>query len=527
MRPYIFIPGLLFALLFSTFFSVSFSQTITTIAGGIGDDTTAIIYGRTFRPSDFAKGVGGDVVFADFLTTNSSRYFRKLDPVTGIITSIPAPFGTSLIKVGSDWYYIYNGIVYKQSSPGVVTQVAGSGTSSYSGDGGLATSAGVSPKGIAFDNSGNLYIADGYNRRVRKVNTLGIISTVAGNGSSGFSGDGGNALLASLKNDGGIALDAIGNLYIMDDGNNRIRKVDPSGIITTFAGGGTQTGNGVPATMAKLVSIKSIAEDGLGNLYVATRYAVKKIDGSGTINTVAGTDTAGYSGDGGPATSARLNEVANVAFDGAGNFYIADQNNSRIRKVNSAGVITTVVGNNLPFSGFGGDGGSPLLAVFANINSLAADRFGNIFIADGLNNRVRKLNASGSINTVAGNGFSGFVGDGVPATDAAIDYPTNIAVDKFGNLFITSYNNHHIRKVNSAGTVSIYAGGGADPGDGIPATAALIAANGLTVDTAGNVYFSELETQRVRKIDVVTGLVTTIAGGGVFRRWAYRPRLQV
>jgi sugar lactone lactonase YvrE len=224
------------------------------------------------------------------------------------------------------------------STSGTITTFAGNGTQGFSGDGGPATSAGLSyPGGVAVDAAGNLYIADTSNHRVRKVSTSGTITTVAGNGTFGFSGDDGPATNATLSYPTEVAVDAVGNLYIADTGNLRVRKVSASGTITTVAGNGIYgfSGDGGPATNASLVIPRGVAVDAVGNLYIADygNSRVRKVSSWGTITTVAGNGSPGFSGDGGPATSAALGYPRGVAVDAAGNLYIADTDNNRVRKV--------------------------------------------------------------------------------------------------------------------------------------------------------------------------------------------------
>jgi DNA-binding beta-propeller fold protein YncE len=334
----------------------------------------------------------------------------------------------------------------------VITTVAGNGTAGFSGDGGPATSASLeTPIGIAVDVAGNLYIADTANNRVRKVSPGGIITRVAGSGVRGFSGDGGLATSASLWNPSGLAVDAAGNLYIADASNNRIRKVSPSGIITTVAGGGTgYFSDGGPATSGSLVFVQGVAVDPAGNLYIADRYTmcIRKVSPSGTISTVAGNGLWAFSGDGGPATSASLSWPDGVALDVAGNLYIADTANNRVRKVSPAGIITTVAGNGT--GGFSGDGGPATSASLYSPYGMALDGAGNLYIADTGNNRIRKVSPSGTISTVAGSGISGFSADGEPATSALLNRPHGVALDTAGNLYIADTGNNRIRKVWAA-----------------------------------------------------------------------------
>jgi uncharacterized protein (TIGR03437 family) len=336
------------------------------------------------------------------------------------------------------------------------------------------------PSGLALDRSGNLFIADTGNNRIRKVSTSGIITTVAGNGNAGFSGDGGPATMASLNIDivgVGIAVDGSGNLYIADAFNNRIRKVSTDGIITTVAGNGfgASTGNGGfsgdggPATAAELYLPSGVAVDGSGNLFIADlgNIRIRKVSASGVISTFAGNGTTGFSGDGGLATSAALNLAQAVAVDGSGNLFIADSGNNRIRKVSASGIITTVAGNGPSCSAssangcgsFSGDGGPATSAGLDGPAAVAVDGSGDLFIVDSGNIRIREVSAGGVITTVAGDGeFLAFIfpgpvpGDGGPATSASLSGPAGVAVDGSGDLFIADSLNCRIREVLASGT---------------------------------------------------------------------------
>jgi sugar lactone lactonase YvrE len=323
---------------------------------------------------------------------------------------------------------------------------AGNGTAGYSGDNGPATSATLSPAGIAVDSAGNLYIAD--SNRIRKI-SKGTITTVAGNGTYGFSGDNGPATSAQLFNPQGVAVDAAGNLYIADTYNNRIRKVS-NGVITTVAGNGTSGSRdeNIPATSAQLNWPYGVAVDAAGNIYIANTYnnRVCKVSG-GMITTVAGNGTHGYGGDNGPATAAQLSWPDGVAVDAAGNLYIADTDNDRIRKV-SGGVITTVAGNGT--EGFSGDKGPATSAQLGWPYSVAVDAAGNLYIADTYNNHIRKV-SNGVITTVGGDGTFGFGGDNGPATSAAVS-PAGIAVDSAGALYVADGVNNRIRILTPTGS---------------------------------------------------------------------------
>ena len=289
----------------------------------------------------------------------------------------------------------FNSLVWAQG-PGTITTFAGTGQGGFSGDGGPATLAKLGrPAAVFGDLAGNTYIADAHNHRIRKVDASGIITTVAGNGTAGYSGDGGLATQASLNLPYGISVDNLGNIYIADQLNHRIRKVDTSGIITTVAGNGT----------------------------------------------------AGYSGDGGPATAAGLNQPWDVYVDGSGEVYVADRLNHRIRKVDTSGIITTVAGNGT--AGYSGDGVAATAASLKSPLGLLVDAQGILFIADDNNQRIRKVDLSGIITTVAGNDSRGYSGDGMLSTETSLNSPHDVYVDQVGNIFIADTDNDRIRKVAS------------------------------------------------------------------------------
>jgi RHS repeat-associated protein len=329
----------------------------------------------------------------------------------------------------------------------IINTVAGTGQGGYSGDGGPASDAQLNnAHGIAIDAGRNLYIADTGNHRIRKVDTSGIITTVAGNGYYGYSGDGWPAVWAQLFYPNDVDLDAGGNLYIADTNNHRIRKVDTSGIITTVAGNGYYgySGDGGPAIQAQLNNPTGLAVDSWGNLYIAdsNNQRIRKIDTNGFITTVAGRSSQGYSGDGGPAIQAQLNNPTGLAVDSWGNLYIADQDNRVVRKVDTSGIITTVAGNGR--YGYSGDGGLATEARLVQPYSVCIDISGNLYIADRYGQRIRKVDTNGIITTFAGNGYAGSVGDGGPASQAMVNWPVGVDVDASGSLYISNYT---IRKV--------------------------------------------------------------------------------
>ena len=335
---------------------------------------------------------------------------------------------------------------------GVISTVAGNGTLGFSGDGGPATKAGIGiPPDVAVDGAGNLYIVDRNNNRIRKVDTSGTISTFAGNGSSDFSGDGGPATSAALFLPIAVAVDGAGNVYIADGGSNGLRKVNTSGTI-----------NSVPVIssfLSRIASPGGMTVDSGGNVYISdlNGSAIYKLDKAGVLATVAG-GAFGFSGDGGPATKAALHFPSGVAVDSAGNIYFADKGNNRVRKVDTKGVITTFAGTGT--AGFSGDGGPTAnaklgLNLTETFQGVAVDSAGDVYIADPQNNRVRMVNASGIISTFAGNGTpfaSGSLGngDGGPQASSSVLQPNGVKVDSAGNIFIADTNHNLIRKIIGA-----------------------------------------------------------------------------
>lgn len=518
-----------FAILAGNLLLTAQTYTISTIAGGALPvnipGTSASLYGPQ---SAIAVDQTGNVFFVDGNT------ILRLDPVTGVLTLVagngtsgysgdngPAvsaqlrnPYGLAVDAAGNLYVASFYDNVVREVSGGVITTIAGTGTAGFSGDNGPATSARLnSPLGIAVDASGNLYIADSGNSRIRQV-SAGVITTVAGSGTAGFGGDNGPAVSALLSSPHSVTVDAAGNFYIADSGNNRIRKVS-GGVIGTVAGNGAQgfTGDNGSATSAQLNVPCGVALDPAGDLLIADYYnnRIRKVS-NGVITTAAGKGTQGFSGDSGPAATAQLNDPFVIAVDPAGNLYIADYGNNRIRKVSAgAGIITTVAGNGAV--GFSGDGGSPVSAQLDSPYGMALDGAGNLYIADYQGNRIRGISA-GIINTVAGTGVSGFSGDAGPAASAQLSQPSAVALDAAGNLYIADFGNNRIRRV-SAGTITTFAGTGIAgfSGDAGPAASAqLNQPTGIALDAAGNLYIADSANNRIRK--VTGGAITTVAGSG-------------
>ena len=290
-----------------------------------------------------------------------------------------------------------NNRIRKIDASGIITTVVGNGSAGYSGDGGAATAAQLSNPSYVTFHGGEMYIADYYNHVIRKVSATGIITTVVGSGSGGFSGDGGAATAASLYFPTSIAFDASNNMFIADEANDRIRKVTFSGTISTYAGGGSSSAGGVPATTCSLYRPGGVTTDATGNVYITDvgNARICKVNVAGTLTIYAGTGTAGYGGDGGPATAAALDHPLRLVIDSVGTLYFGDQGNNRARKITAAGIISTIAGTGT--AGFSGDGG---LATAANLNGpqgVCPDRLGNIYIVDASNYRIRKIVNCGSV----------------------------------------------------------------------------------------------------------------------------------
>jgi sugar lactone lactonase YvrE len=589
---------------------------------GYSGDGGLAIYAE-INPGIF-PGIAVDAIGNVYITDGSNNRIRKIS-VNGIITTIAGngnagysgdggsatsaslndPAYISIDAFGS--LYIAdarNHCVRKVSAEGVISTVAGNGSDGYSGDGGLAINAELHlPYCVAVDSYGNLYILES-NERVRKVSTKGIISTnmisgfsrdddssfatntkfktldnlavdalgnlfvvsqrdnciykistigttsiVAGNGTIGYGGDGGQATHAQIKSPTGVAIDALGNLYFVDCGNNRIRKVSTSGVISTIAGNGTSgydeggwanykqsiypscvgvdaSGNlyiesfsdilkvSTSGIVSKIIENKQLIQfrdfvvDSAGNLYIAdfSGHRILKVSAYGSVSIVAGNGTYGYSGDAGLAVNAQFKYPSGIAADVYGNLYIADRATNCVRKISASGIITTVAGNGQ--KGYSGDDG---LATNAELNipsGVAVDTSGNLYIVDEGNNRIRKVFTNGVISTVAGNGRYGYSGDGGQAVNAALALTVtgtmgyHIAVDASGNLYIPN-DNDVIRMVSANGIISTVAGNGTKgySGDGaLSTTAQLSSPNSVAVDAYGNLYISDQDNEVIRKV---------------------------
>ncbi len=362
-----------------------------------------------------------------------------------------------VVGLGSAGVYLLTRQPGVLSPPGTIDTFAGTGNSAVTADGINAMAADIVPTGLTFDRSGQLYFVDG--QRVRLIDRSHVVHTVAGTGDSGYSGDGGAPLLAKLKVDAaprglsGVVVDSQGAIYFSDVYNNRVRRLMTGSTIETVAGTGEAgwSGDGGPAQLARLSQPAGLALDARGALYIADsgNNRIRKLDSSGNITTVAGSGRAGYSGDGGPAAGADLNAPQAVAYDEAsGSIFVADTGNHRVRRIGPDGAIATFAGTGQP--AFGGDGGKATAAQLSVPTALAIDGRGDLFIADNANQRVRRVDARGIISTFAGNGSEDIgspLGDGGPATSASLLTPLALAVDSRSNLYIADPAGARIRRV--------------------------------------------------------------------------------
>ncbi len=451
-------------------------------------------------------------------------------PASALNTSIGQP--RKVAVAGGNIYFSSGNSVFKIDGAGSLSLVAGNSRAGFSGDGGAAVNAQLNaPQGIALDSAGNIYIADSLNNRVRKVDTKGIITTFAGNGQvnpPGFWGDTGLATDANLHLPTGLAVDSSGKVYIAVSSDNTIRVVTTDGIINIFAGAGYRgfygdysadsvTGtvnNAGVATIAGLTNPQDVAIGPNNTILIADtgNSAIRSVSSAGVITTISGVGgSTGLSGDG-TATTLAMVAPFGVAADSSGNIYISEFGTNRIRKLDTKGNITTAIGDGI--QGFAGDGGPANKVEMSLPTGVAIDSSGNVIFADSLNNRIRKL-AGGNVSTIAGNGQVSRSGDGSAASAAQINAPLGVAVDAAGNTYISDTANNMVRRVDSKGVITAFAGTGTagSSGDGSAAASAqLNGPQGLAVDSAGNLYIADTQNHRVRK--VTGGTISTVAGSG-------------
>lgn len=549
--------------------------TVTTIAGigklpypGDGRAATSV---ALFEPYRVAYDRDGNLYFTE---TYYHRVFRVstagiLSVVAGngepgysgdngpaTAAAVGNPLGVA-VDAAKNIYVGTESRIRKISPDGTIRTIAGTGETGYTGDGQLATSARIGdPFALVVDSSGNVYFADAPYNVVRKVASLGAISTVAGTGAAGDSGDNGPATAARLNQPEGLALDTTGNLYIADHGNNRVRRVRlEDGVIAAYAGNGVNghSGDNELATKAQLNSPLGLAvtADGLyiveenqgyirrvnpsgliytvgtwvsGQLDIAASPAgyfavsnyldhmIRRMSPTGSFEPLAGYASTTAFGDGGPATAALLVDPVGIALDASGNVLVADFADERLRRFAPGGAISTYAGTGV--FGYSGDNGPARDAALAQPTDLAVDSSGNVFVT--CNTRIRRIDPSGRITTYAGTDRTGFSGDNGLATNAQICFPRGLAVDKDGVLYIADTFNHRLRRVDRAGIITTIAGTGdfGYLGNGVPATSArLNEPTGLAVDSSGNIYFADSRNHRVRKISAA-GVITDFAGNG-------------
>ena len=413
---------------------------ISTVAGGgtLGDGAPA-----TSAALIFPNGIAFDS-FGNLYIADGGRIRRvTADGIIRTVASLSdaASLGVAVDNQGNIYMADSNNPrIVQATANGNASIFAGNGGFRSSGDGGAAVSVALyEPAGVAFDIKGNVYIAESGLHRIRRIEANGIISTVAGTGRVGFAEDGQLATSAPLNNPYSVAVDSVSNLYITDTFNSRIVRVTPNGLISNFAGTGRTLGDGGPATAASLGQPQGLAVDASDNLYIADtlNHRIRKVTINGLITTVAGSSIQGFSGDGEQALNASLNTPRAVALDSAGNIYIADWGNTRIRKVTPDGIISSVVENVFPVGVAVDEGGNVYVS---NVGGSVTDR----------GSRVLLITPQGDVSTVAGNGFYGYSGDGGPATFAELGYPERLAMDRVGNLFIPDFSNNRVRVVLAA-----------------------------------------------------------------------------
>lgn len=511
---------------------------ITTLAGK-SDDVTYLSdfvphksFVRVRSPYDFAFGLNGEVYVNDYakhqiLKIDSNNLVHVLagtgvpgyngDEIPASTAQLYSPVGLATDSQGNVYIGEFLGArIRKVTTDGTITTFAGTGASGFSGDGGPATSAQINrPYFLTFSPSGELFFSDYNNNRVRKISTDGTIMTVLGTGSSTYSADGLQATSSAHGSPNGIAFDNEGSFYVSSVDRNRVRKVLSNGLTVTFAGTGaaTSTGDEGPATLATLNAPTGIGFNSYGELFVAEKNGnfIRKISTDGIISTFGGTGTSGTSTVGSlvNATSMKPIMVKAVGTD----VYVAEYSVGVVRRISSDGVVRHFVGAPPPTGSLDGPASS---ATFNKPAYMAFDAQKNLYISDMTSNRIRKLSTNGIVSTVAGNGSAAFSGDGGAATSASMNTPTGIVVDSVGNIFFGDYGNHRVRKISTDGTISTVVGTGSAGfnGDNTQASNANVYGPfGLTTSTLGELIFADWGNRRIRKIDS-QGNISTIAGSG-------------
>jgi len=504
---------------------ISSTGVVTTLAGGLAAGSTDGIgtAARFWEPRGIAVDSAGTVYVADYM----NHTVRRITPA-GVVTTLAGTVGTPGSANGTGTAASFRGLaglavdatgtVYVADSgnntirmitaSGTVTALAGQAGSSGGTDGSGTGARFSEPRGIAVDGAGNVYVADFNGHAIRKVTAAGVVTTLAGSAGVPGSTDA-TASAARFYAPSGLAVDSAGNVFVADMSNNTIRRITSTGVVTTLAGlaGRSSSADGTGAA-ARFEDPYTVAVDGSGNAYVAdaTDHTVRRITSAGVVTTLAGTAGSFGSSDG-TGSAARFFAPLGIAVDAAGTVYLADTGNHTVRKISAAGVVTTLAGS----AGLrGSSDGSGTAARFSSLNGLAVDGSGTVFVVDGAS--IRKVTAAGVVTTFAGAaGSPGFV-DGT-GTAARFLVPFDVSVDSAGNLYVCDHGNHAIRKVTSAGVVTTLAGSGS-PGksDGTGTSASFKFPSGVTVDSTGTVFVADTDNQVIRRI-TTDGVVTTIAGG--------------
>jgi sugar lactone lactonase YvrE len=513
----------------NTIRKITSSGVVTTLAGSAGLSGSADGTGAAARfsgPEGVAVDGAGNVFVADY----HNNTIRKITP-SGVVTTLAGTAGSSgsadgtgaaarfnqprgVAVDGSGNVFVadsYNNAIRKITPNGVVTTLAGTAGSYGSADGTGATARFNNPSGVAVDGAGNVFVTDYNNTTIRKITPTGVVTTLAG--SAGLSGSAdGTGAAARFSDPEGVAVDGSGNVLVADWENNTIRKITPTGVVTTLAGtaGSYGSADGTGAA-ARFLGPSGAAVDTAGNVFVADsdNNTIRKITPTGVVTTPAGT-AGSYGSADGTGAAARFDWPSGVAVDGAGNLFVADASNDTIRKITSSGVVTTLAGS----AGYSGSAdGTGAAARFNGPNDVAVDGAGNVFVADSNNNTIRKITSTGVVTTLAGSAAADpGSADGMGAA-ARFSYPEGVAVDGAGNVFVVDYWNSTIRKVTPAGAVTTFAGtaGLAGSADGTGAAARFSALHGVAVDGAGNVFVADTGNNTIRKI-TSSGVVTTLAG---------------
>lgn len=422
----------------------------------------------------------------------------------GLNATFNGPIGIAIDKSGNIYVADYGNNKIRLISPaGVVSTLAGTGViGSTNGAGTVAAFNG--PTGVAVDNSGNVYVADQKNQLIREILPSGLVSTFAGTGAKGFANS--SVELAVFNSPTGVAVDKSGNVYVADNGNNMIRMIDPSENVTTLAGTGSLGSNNGPAATATFNGPFGVTVDTLGNIFVADQgnNMIRSINSSGVVSTLAGSGSSGAQN--GIGATATFGLPSGIAVNDAGNVYVADLTNDLIREISAADSVTTLAGN-----GNAGSANSSTTVSFSSPSGVAVDAQLNLYVADQGNNVIRKINSKGVVTTLAGNGIKALVNG--PALAASFYSPYGIAVDGNGNLYVSELDNV-IRMISTSGMVSTLAGSG-QPGstNGTGAAASFNQPAGIAVDAAGNVYVADAGNNLIRMISPA-GVVSTLAGNG-------------